>query len=657
MAYFLKAASQCLLFVISCIGVGSAAAAVPAEFSIGDVPGWVAVVLPDTAARLPPEKQSGGVSWLLVDRQVFAKGEAKQAYVHTAMKIENESGLESASNIEMRFDPSYQKLVVHAVTIRRGDKVLSKLTPASVRILQRERSLDYLVYDGTKAAHLFLEDVRVGDVIEYAYTLIGANPVFSGKHSGQFDLQWGIPVLQVYGRVLTEKGRNPTIKLVNTQQAPVVRSFDNMQEYVWSLKDVEALRSSDDTPYGFNPYPSVQWSDFKDWASVVLWSDPLYKVAARLPKELAIEAERIKTTYSKPGDRAMEALRYVQRTVRYLGVEVGPGSHAPNQPDVVLSRRFGDCKDKTLLTLMLLKELGIEAHAALVNTKIRRGVNDRQPAPSAFDHVLVSAVVDSEMYWLDLTLPAQAGSIQDISQPNYGFALVLAPGQTALTPIKVGSATTYTRRVISVFDTRGNWMQPVKLTVTTVLEGISAENLRNTLAKESVESMQKSFVNYFARYYPAISVERPYEVSDNKATNQITLVEYYRIPDFWKSTKKDKVEAYVAAPDVSEYVRAPQNTVRNEPMALVHPADIRQTTYVQVPDDVTFKAETYSVKDPAFELESTSSFATGRLVLVDSYRSLSDSVEVKNLPAYLANAKKARDLLGSSLSRAIAIAP
>ena len=46
-----------------------------------------------------------------------------------------------------------------------------------------------------------------------------------------------------------------------------------------------------------------------------------------------------------------------------------------------MERRFGDCKDKTLLLLSLLDALGIEAYPALVNTDVQRGI--RQQAPSA----------------------------------------------------------------------------------------------------------------------------------------------------------------------------------------------------------------------------------------------------------------------------------
>ncbi len=634
------------------MGIERAQAAAPqAEYKIEKPPAWATQVVADTAAELPQSKQSEGVSYLLLDRQVLIQGSSKQSYSHIAFKIQNESGLENSANIEIRFDPSYQTLLLHSVSIRRGDKTISKLTPTAVKVLQREKSLEQLIFNGAKTANLFLEDVRVGDVVEYAFTLRGSNPVFGGRHYSQFDSQWSIPVQHAYSRLLTEQGRNPAIKLHNNQPEASQRVVEGLHEYVWNQKDIVALRVRDDAPAWFDPYPRAQWSDFRDWQSVVQWGVPLYATPARLPVELTAEAERIKRRYADPAERAAEALRYVQKTVRYLGVEVGPGSHAPTPPELVLSRRFGDCKDKTLLTLTLLKAVGVEASPALVNTRFKRAIAQWQPSPGAFDHVVVRAKLGDEYFWLDPTLQPQMGGLRDISQADFGYALVLELQQTALSEIRPSSATVYNRKVLAVLDSKAGVQLPVPFTVTTLLEGLSAERMRNTLAKETPEDLQKQLVNYFARYYPGIAIVRPYEVHDNIASNQLSMTEYYVIPDFWAPGKDNRMEAYAAIPDVNEYLRPPRNTVRTEPLGLFHPADVRQTTYVLLPETWKFKDASSKIKDPAFEFESSAHFVPGRLTLVDAYRTLSDSIASQSMPAYLENLRKARNMLGYSFNR------
>jgi len=63
-----------------------------------------------------------------------------------------------------------------------------------------------------------------------------------------------------------------------------------------------------------------------------------------------------------------------------------------------------------------------------------------------------------------------------------------------------GAATEYNRKVLVVFDSKGGTQQAVPFTVTTVLEGLSAERLRNTLAKDSPEEMQKQLIRLLCTF-------------------------------------------------------------------------------------------------------------------------------------------------------------
>ena len=170
------------------------------------------------------------------------------------------------------------------------------------------------------------------------------------------------------------------------------------------------------------------------------WAKPLYRVPASLDRPLQSVVERIARAEPSPAGRMLAALRLVQGEVRYLGVEIGQNSHAPNPPALVFARRFGDCKDKTLLTLTLLQHLGIEARAALVNTDLQRGVADQLPNPGAFDHVLVRAHVDGKTWWIDPTRRVQNA---DLARDRYGNPFIeveldelpagVAPGRAVIT--------------------------------------------------------------------------------------------------------------------------------------------------------------------------------------------------------------------------------
>ncbi|WP_232313487.1 transglutaminase-like domain-containing protein [Enterovibrio coralii] len=114
-------------------------------------------------------------------------------------------------------------------------------------------------------------------------------------------------------------------------------------------------------PRWFNPYPYLHVSSYQNWQDVVKWALPLYAAPDKDDEVQALVAD-IQDTY--PDDREKQivaAIHFVQNNIRYLGIENGIGSHKPRPPAQIISQGYGDCKDKSLLLVSMLNELGVEA--------------------------------------------------------------------------------------------------------------------------------------------------------------------------------------------------------------------------------------------------------------------------------------------------------
>jgi transglutaminase-like putative cysteine protease len=627
------------------------ALALEKEYAIGPPPEWVERIAPVEEAAVPVGQVSQGVYYLLNDVQTRVEAHDRFLYRHFAMKAINESGVEEIAHVEVPFDPAYQTLTLHSINVRRGGRVISKLNnAAAVRVLQREKELEYRIYDGSKTANVFLDDVRVGDVVEYAYTLRGANPVFRNRLFGQFDLQWKVPVHSLNARLLWPSGREVYLAHHNTELRPSVRERGRYREYRWQARGLSALVVEAGAPGWYDPYAWVQWSEFKDWEAVARWAQPLYRVPDRLGSALQTEIERISRLTAAPDERLLAVLHFVQHEIRYLGVEIGAGSHAPNPPQLVLERRFGDCKDKSLLTVTMLRSLGIEAQPALVNTSLRRGIRDLQPTPAVFNHVLVRARLDGRDYWLDPTRSPQKGDLAHLYQPDYGYALVVDAATRELSPMPGAAASVYKRTIHAVFDSRDGLEQPVRYTVTSILEGASAEALRSTLASENREELQKQYLNFYAGYYPNIQMKEPFAVAEEESANRLTLTEQYVIPNFWKhSDKMKRLEAEIYSPDVDDCLQKPRESVRSAPLSVAYPVDLTHTTEVLLPETWAIKPEQNTVDDPAFHFERVISAKDKLLVLADRFLSRVDHVAPSDTARYAANLEHARDEVGYRL--------
>lgn len=641
----IRCAVLCLLACVFCV----AAWAKPADYKTGAAAAWVVPVSPlhpTAATPLPPR---GGVAYLLQDYQTRVDQRGKVTYLHVAKRALDSSGVEKVASISISYDPTYQSLTLHAINVIRDGKLTPRLASAKVHVLQRETELESQIYDGSMTASVMLDDVRIGDIVEYAYSVDGNNPVFQNKVAGKADLEWAVPVEHAFVRLLVPSSRPVWIAPRHSKLKPQLQEADGYRDYRWELHNVPELRVDSGAPDWYDPYASVQWTEFRDWAEVARWALPLYRPQRDMSEALRREVERIAREHADPAGRVAEVLKLVQRDVRYLGIEVGPGSHAPTAPSTVFQRRFGDCKDKALLVVTMLDALGIDAAPALVNTVIAREVATLAPTPTAFNHVLVRVRTGGKLYWLDPTRALQQGDLEHLYQPDYGYALVLEPGAAGLSPMAGRAAPRKTVR--AVFDASAGLEQPVGYTVTTTFEGRGADSLRDQLVSNKAELVTQ-YQNFYARSYAGIRADGELKVQDDAPANALTLVESYRIAGFWeRSGKRGRLEANIEASDVTGPLKAPDAISRNAPLRLEYPNNISEVTEVRLPERWNLKSEKAEVHDAAFEFSyEVAPAADGKSVRITAnYRALSDHVDPGDMGNYTAHLKKAREMVGYQL--------
>jgi transglutaminase-like putative cysteine protease len=622
-----------------------------ADYKTGPAPGWVIATKPGNPTDGQLSKDSDGISYLLVDTQERADEETSTRYRRLVSRALNPHGVGSVANIEIPFDPSYQVLTLHAVDLVRGGQILDKLATAKVRVIQREAELDARIFDGVKSANIFLDDVRVGDVVDYAYSVTGRNPVFAGGTFGRVALQFSVPVARIHARLLVPEAKAVTASTLYSLKKPSMTRRDGFRDYEWNVSDDPGLAIEAGAPSWYDPRPVAAFSSFADWNAVARWAQALYVVPEILSPELEAEVARIAKAEKSQAGRMLATLRLVQSEVRYLGVEVGVNSHMPNPPSLVFDRRFGDCKDKALLTVALLSRLGIDANVVLVNTTMQQGLAEELPSPGAFDHVIVRAMLDHQPYWLDPTLPEQRSDLPHLIQPDYGLALVVDPATTQLVKMDTARSHVAKRSLHVVFDARKGFDKPVGYTVTSTYEGREADSMRANLASRNLVDLQKNYLNWYSNDYPHISVKAPLNVEDDEANNRLTISEHYQITDIATVSEDDgKHTVSISTVDFDSLFNVPEVGIRKSPLALGFPLTVEQTTEVLLPSEWPITPNKHHVEDSAFTFDQVVQLDGLRLIITDHYQSLAKDVAAKDMPRYLGNLARVRDTLGYSLS-------
>jgi hypothetical protein len=619
-------------------------AALPAGAAQGvrvePVPAWVEVqpVPPAIAAE---DASHDGVAWLLVDDQLRLGPGGVEHYNRTVQQVVAPAGTSEASELRVTFDPTYQAVALHEVWVVRGGVRLRALRPAEVKLVQREEELDKQIYDGRVTAVLFLHDVRVGDVVDASWTVRGRNPVFGGKLAGGYDLGWGVPASRVHLRLLHPEARPLAWRVRGMALEPVRTARGGWVDLRFTRAPAPAVAEEEDVPPGTDPFPWLEVSEWPTWEAVARWALPLYQpgpldgpeIAARLAGWRALPTEEA---------RARAALRFVQDEVRYLGIELGAGSHRPTPPREVLARRFGDCKDKSLLLVSLLRALGLEAAPALVDTEERGAIAGRLPSPAAFDHVVVRARVEGAVRWLEPTRALERAPIEAITPPPYGLALVVAEGTTTLEALPAPEAVPV--EVTSSWQV-ARWGEPVAFEVVTRYRGLAALAMRETLATTPVAELERRYLDHYAHDEPAVERGGPLGIEDAPDADRVTLTERYRLPPV-----SEGAERSFQAEAIWGHLKLPRTALRSQPLAIRHPVLIRERLQVELPGPPNVNPDRSELTSPAARLVRTGR-ADGHRYLVDlEYRSLAPSVAARDVAAHLAKVREMRDVASYALT-------
>jgi transglutaminase-like putative cysteine protease len=618
---------------------GPPAAAAARSFSVAPVPSWVALdplgPAPDVAVGDVPK----GAHTLLLDRQTRVTNAGSERYYRRAEHILSATGLDSVSQLQLEFEPSFERLVIHYIRIVRDGSEIDQLEPSEIKVIQQENELDERLYNGTLSAIVFLDDVRVGDVVDYAFSVIGDNPVLEGKFADSFYLATDDPIHRLRNRLLWPSGRTLHRSNLRTDLQPVERVLTGETELLWDLRDVPATIFEDDTPGWFDPTPRVQVSEFGTWSDVVNWALPLFEVEKPLAPSLDRQIEAWRVGSEDPAARLVTAVRFVQDDVRYLGIELGPYSHLPNEPSTVFERRFGDCKDKTLLLVTILTALGIEAYPALVNTDSAQALDAWQPSPFAFNHAIAQVLLDGQTYWIDATFSLQRGDLSQYYSPTYARALVVRPESSGLTTIPPPVSDRPAIEVTSVYELDAK-SPAATLDVVTTYRGLEADEIRYRLTQHSRAEVGRLFLNYYSSSDPNIEAVGLPDIEDDAGTNTVLIRERYRTPKFWDDGARmilaDRIESELDAPRISR---------RSAPLAVSYPVDVAQRIEVRLGRDPGVEDDSGTIEDGVTRFDFKRTVEADVLVLEYRLRTLADNVPPDRVRAHLETIEKVRENL------------
>ncbi|MDT7810453.1 MAG: hypothetical protein QOJ42_369 [Acidobacteriaceae bacterium] len=103
------------------------------------------------------------------------------------------------------------------------------------------------------------------------------------------------------------------------------------------------------------------------WTEIGNWYDTLASNRTEAPQEIAAKSREVGGAADFKA-RIQGIAGFMQREIRYVGIEIGIGGLQPHPAADVFKYRYGDCKDKATLLIAMLNAVGVRATWVLVDT-------------------------------------------------------------------------------------------------------------------------------------------------------------------------------------------------------------------------------------------------------------------------------------------------
>lgn len=613
----------------------------------GPAPDGFDMGLFDIGDRDPSALSERGCCFWLSDTRLDATGRERVFTSRLVQQVTGSDGLQPAASFEMAFNPSYERLVIHGVRVWRDGAAREAARPEAFELFRRELNLERAVYDGRLTAHMIVPDVRVGDMVDTAFSIIGTNPVLKDSLFFSPRLQWSSPVVETRVEIRAPEERALTIRSFGRSPRAQDTNADGVRTLRWTLRDAAPWRHETDAPAWYIGYASILVTDTVQWSDVAGLFRGFYDPPERLPDTLETAAASIMAGEATAAGRVAASLRFVQAALRYHSVGVGDGGFRPRPVEIIWDTRYGDCKDASRLLVALLRRMGVEAVPTLVNTRLGPGLGNEPPHATAFDHCIVRATVDDGAWWIDPTLSSQGGDLVHLTRPRHGWALPLIDGAT-LEPLREAPIPT-------VCETRETWTfdkqaaLPARLELRTVYRDWRADDMRRWLANDGRRNVGRRFRESLEVEYGQVVEAAPLEVIDDAVDNRLEVVELYDVDRPFQTLDAGRMR-FVSRDDViGPNLRDLESARRAEPIDVGHPRRIVAERVFNLPTAVAITPWSVERTGPATALRSVLEWRSARqAVHILDLTITRRIVEAEQAQDHFAATREARDFNGVS---------
>ena len=435
-------------------------------------------------------------------------------------KVFTQQGAAQWADITANWEPWHEERPILRARVITPDNAAHTLDANTITDAPARVTEDDLFGD-RRVVRAPLPAVAPGSLVEEEQVSKQNGPLFGGAIAERFYFSGSVPIHHTR-LVLDAPSAVPIrydIRLLPDLK-PQRTEAEGRVQIVFENGPVEAVEDIDPhLPSDIPAYSSVTFSTGVSWQRV---AEEYVKIvdtqlAASSLKSLV---SQIVPTQKSRDQKISTILQYLDREIRYTGVEFGEATIVPRTPSETLTRKYGDCKDKAALLAGMLRAADIPAYLALLSAGSREDVSADLPGLGIFDHAIVY-VPGSPDLWIDATDEyARLGELPNGDQGR--LALIARPESHALVLTPAASPTEN-----AIVEKREIFLAengPARVVETSWPRGSTESSYRRAYVDKESKNAKEELTNYVKSQYLAEKLDRMDRSDPHDLSQQFELV-------------------------------------------------------------------------------------------------------------------------------------
>jgi cellulose synthase operon protein C len=392
----------------------------------------------------------------------------------------------------------------------------------------------------------------------------------------------------------------------------------------------------------------VSVSTVRGWDEYVQWERALLSQVFRLDAETAALARRLTDGAKTPRERFDRLYHYAAQDIRYQqDYENSIAGVRPHACPVVLSRGYGDCKDKAVLLILLAKQVGIDVDFAILRTTDAGEVIESIPNQQ-FNHAIVYVPAQEGIedgFFMDPTTDAlDIGNLR--SDDQGALSLVLDPDSGSYRFVRIPYHAPEMERSLYRFDVDVASARDAKVALELEARGGSGSQVRKLLRNK--EQAKQFYQGLAQQLFPGSLV------TEATASDPADLYEPAKVEltiDAGAALQRQGDAVRLKLPEVFPLAATATLAERQHPLKLGAPESYRTELTVRLPQgtELLHVPEPMSVRHECFIATRTLEKKRDEVKVVVDYRRTCTEISTEDYGAYRARVQEAHQLLNDHL--------